>query len=190
MNWLRLAAPCAALALGACASINTHIDYDRQADLDSYETFAWKETPDTSLAESHPLIHRRIVDRIVADIQEGGRLQLVEQDPDLYVTYHTKSREEMQLNTTSLGYGYGPGWYWDPYWTRRGMGMRSSTTTVTTYTRGTLIIDVWDAAKDQLVWRGAVERVVSEDPTKATKQINQALDKLGDDWERQISRGR
>ena len=90
-----------------------------------------------------------------------------------------------------MGWGYGPGWGWDPYWGGAygagwGMGgMGSSTTRVTTYTKGTLIIDVYDAKQKQIVWRGTVEDVVKDDPAKATQQIYKAIDKIAEAWDKQ-----
>jgi hypothetical protein len=45
-----------------------------------------------------------------------------------------------------------------------------STTTHSTNTRGTLIVNIWDAAKKELIWRGAAEAVVKEEPEKAAKR--------------------
>jgi hypothetical protein len=164
--------------LVACSGITTHIDYDRNADLGSYNTFAWAPTTETSMQDTSPLMHDRTVSYITKKIRDGGMTQ-VESDPDLYITYHTSEREEMQLNTTGFGYGYGPGYRYDPYW---GMGMGTTTTTVNTYTTGTLIIDAWDAKKKELVWRGVVEGVVPEDPQKAEQKIYKAIDEMAKKW--------
>ena len=178
-----------ALALGGCSSITAHVDYDRQVDFDQYTTFAWAPTSETSLEDTAPLVHQRIVAAIQNKMQEGGQAKLVQpnENPDLFITYHTKSREELQVNTSSMGYGYGPGWGWDPYWggAMGGMGgMDSSTTTVSTYVKGTLIIDAWDAKTKNLVWRGTVESTVSEDPQKGEKKIIKSIDKLADRWDK------
>ena len=92
-----------------------HIDYDKEADFSKYKTFAWYSSPDTSVADSNDLVHRKIVEIIQNQLQ-AGRLEMVGSDPDLYVTYHTNEKEEMSLNTTHFGYGYPAGWAWDPYY--------------------------------------------------------------------------
>ena len=53
-----------------------------------------------------------------------------------------------------------------------------------TYTRGTLIVDIWDAAKRQLVWRGSATAVIKENPQKAEKQIYKMLNKMVKKWEK------
>jgi len=156
------------------AAQKVHVDYDRDAINNDYKTFAWGDTPETSLRGESPFMHSRIKNAIEHYLTEGGLTEDTE-DPDLYVTYHTSSKEEVQFYTTSLGYGYGPGWGWDPYW---GGGMSTSTTSATTYERGTLVIDIWDAKKEEIVWRGSASAVVKENPEKLAKQIDNALKKM------------
>jgi len=103
------------LAAGPALAQKVHIDYDQNADFENYKTFAWYRSPDTSVESSNELVHRRIVEIIENQLVAGG-LRLVDSNPDLYVTYHTNSKEEMSLNTTHFGYGYPAGWAWDPYW--------------------------------------------------------------------------
>jgi len=173
-----------ALVSGATgtAVAGIHVDYDPTYDK-KITTFAWSQSGDTSLATADPMLHARIVDRVNGYLEDQG-IHKVDGDPDVYVTYHTKSKEEMQLNTTTYGYGYPAVWNWDPYWPSYwGPGFSGATTTVTTYTRGTLILDVWDAASKKLIWRGSVDGVVSDNPNKRGKQVDTALLKMIKKWE-------
>jgi hypothetical protein len=151
------------------------IDYDQDADFDSYNTFMYRATEETSMADTARPIHERAVAAIVSQLEEGG-MQRVDSDPHLYVTYHTEEQKEMRLNTSSFGYGHGPSWYWDPYWSTDHTG--SSTSTTSTYTRGTLIVDIWDAETNNLVFRGSASGVVPEDPGQGERQIEKALAKM------------
>ena len=58
------------------------------------------------------------------------------------------------------------------------MGMGSSTSTVRTYTTGTLVLDMWDASAKKLVWRGVASDTVSDDPAKNAKKIDQVARKM------------
>jgi hypothetical protein len=160
-----------------------HIDYDEEADFSKYKTFAWYSSPDTSVADSNDLVHRRIVEIIQNQLQSGS-LELVGSDPDLYVTYHTDEKEEMSLNTTHYGYGYPSAWAWDPYYGGWGGGMSSSHTTAYTYTRGTLIIDIWDAKEEKLIWRGSATDVVPENPQKLERKLEKSLQKMAKKWDK------
>lgn len=169
----------AMLVATSAAAQKVQIDYDKTVDYSKYRTFAWTDTPETSLEQVSPLMHSRIKNAIEHAIGEGGELRQVEpdQDPDLYVTYHTNSEAEVRYNTMNYGYGYGPGWYY-------GGGIGTSTTTAYTYEKGSLIVDLWDAETDTLVWRGIATATVKEDPEKNAKLINNMIDKMAKQWEK------
>ena len=144
-----------------------HIDYDKDYDGSGIKTFAWAETSKTSVAEANPLLHSRILNGIEYYLTLGGARE-VESDPDVYVTYHASTRDQIVVNTTSWGYGYPRGWGY--YGGRSYHSGVPSTTTVNTYKRGTLVVDVWDAETKQLVWRGVASNIsVYEDPVKFMK---------------------
>jgi hypothetical protein len=46
-----------------------------------------------------------------------------------------------------------------------------------------MIIDVWDAERKQLVWRGMATATVAKDPDKNDKKIEKALKKMTKNWE-------
>lgn len=158
-----------------------YIDFDKNADFDSYQTFQFVETGE-DISDTDPLMHGRVVEGIRSRFLAGG-MKGVDSNPDLYVTYHAAEKEETRLNTSNFGYGYGPGWGWDPYW-GGGYGMGSSTTQVVNYSVGTLIIDAWDAETKNLVWRGSITATVTDNPQKDEKKINKGLDKLVKEWQR------
>jgi hypothetical protein len=85
-----------------------------------------------------------------------------------------------------MGYGYPGGWgmygggYRGGY---RGGYVGTTTTTVRSYQTGTLVVDVWDAKSEKLVWRGTATNIsVSDNPTKMKKKIDKALKKMTDKW--------
>ena len=177
----------AALLLMAAPAFaqKVYIDYDNDYDFDSPETFTWAKTSETSVEEANPLMHSRIVNAIEHYLTMG-QLREVESDPDLYVTYHTSTTENLSLNTTSFGYGYPGGWHGGYYggYGYGGMGMGSSSTTVSTYETGTLVVDAWDPKTEKLVWRGtATNMTVADNPDKMMKRIDKALSKIVKKWQ-------
>jgi hypothetical protein len=171
------------LAAGPVAAQKVYVDYDRTADLESYHTFAWSEdTPEASLSDNNPFIHSRIKNAIEYYLTKGG-LTEVEHDPDLYVTYYGEASEKVSFMTTSVGYGYGygPGWYWDPYW--GGMGGMTTTTPIV-HEAGTLVIDIWDAKSETLVWRGTLSGTIPENPQKASKKVESGIEKIVRKWQK------
>ena len=172
------------LAVGPAFAQKVYIDHDTNYDFGSVKTFAWAPTPETSVESSNPLLHSRIVADITKYMIEGG-LSEVQDNPDIYVTYHGSSKEEMSISTSSFGYGYPGGWGYGGYgyggyhgygW---GGSMGTSTSTVSTYEVGTLIVDAWDADSKELVWRGTAGGImITENATKMSKRIDKALQKI------------
>lgn len=168
-----------------------YIDYDKDYDWSTIKTYAWKVTTETSVQKANPLLHSRIVNGIEHYITLGG-LTEVDSDPDIYVTYHGSSKEELSVNTSSYGVGYPGGWGYGSYGGYGGYyghhygGMYgTASTTVTSYRVGTLVIDAWDADTQELIWRGmAADIVLTENPTKMAKKIDKALKKMVDKWQK------
>ena len=155
-----------------------YIDYDRAYDFDAVETFAWQATPDTSLAESSPLMHSRVVNGIEHHLTMAG-IREAESDPDVYVTYHTSIERELAIHTTDFGYGYPGGWYRGGYYGHYAVGVGTTTSTVHTYDVGTLVVDVWDAETNELVWRGMADNItIVDSPDKMAKKLDKALKKI------------
>lgn len=158
------------------------IQWNEQYDFDSVETFAWQFTPETDLQNSQPFLHSKIKTSIQYYLTDAG-LTEVQENPDVYVNYHTSTQNEVRLETDSYGYGFGA--YGMGGWGYYGYGMAgpvSTTTRVHEYQVGTLVVDVWDVASQELVWRGAVSGTVPSDITKAEKLIDKALAKMVAQW--------
>jgi hypothetical protein len=167
-----------ALLLATPASAQEiHIDYDRWARFTTFKTIAWVPSEDTSVLDTSPLMHERIKNAIMTQFT-AGRLTEDNENPDLYVTYHTNEREALRIDTHHWGYRYPSSWYWDPYWGSVG------TTTVRSYTQGTFVIDVWNAKEETLVWRGVAIATVSQNPEKNAKKIEKAIKKMHKRWQK------
>ena len=168
----------AVLALGflaGCSSMTVNHDWAREADFSKYKTFQYVQT-EANIADSNPLGDQRIVAGIKREMTAKGFTE-ASSNPDVFVTYHGEDQEGMSFDTMHTGfggYGYGPGWRWG----YGGMGMGSSTTTVRTYTKGTLIVDIWDASAKELIWRGVASDTLSDNPQKNVEKANKALAKM------------
>lgn len=179
----------ALLIAGPAAAQKIYVDYDKTADFEAYKSFAWGPSPETSVRDTSPLMDSRIKNSIEYQLTLMGMIEDTK-NPNVYVTYHTDEKEEMRLNTSSFGYDYGPGWGVDPYWDdgwggMGGMGgMGSSTTTAYKYKTGTLLIDIWDAETEKVIWRGSASSVIPSNPAKEAKKIEKALKKMMKEWEK------
>ena len=162
------------------------IDYSRSFDWNGATTFQYVDTPDSNIKDNQ-MMADRVASMIRKEMREGG-LREVEENPDLYITYHFTSQERKQLSTTSMGMGGYDG-YWDDWggyggYGYGGPGMGTSTTTEHTYEEGTLIIDAYDSEEKKMVWRGSGTVTVKGKPDKQIKQVDNILKKLGKKWDK------
>lgn len=162
-----------ALAAVPCAAQKVYVDYDAYADFDSYKSFAWVDTDLTSLKEDYPELDSMIKNNIEYYLVKRGMVENTE-DPDVYVTYHGSAKSQTQFMTSTFGYAYGAGWTWGPYW---GPQMVSGTMD-TTFKKGTLIVDMWDARKKEALFRGTATKIDLDNKMKAVKQIDKGIDKI------------
>ena len=149
----------------------TSHDFDKTANFAGFKTYAFKD----GTKVGQPLIDDRIVAALEKELATKG-LTKSEANPDVIVVYHVAFDKEKDISTYSSGYGggYGPyGWGW-------GGGMTTTSTQVRDILVGTLVIDVADAKKSQVVWRGmGVKEVNTQaNPDKRDKSINEAVKKI------------
>jgi hypothetical protein len=149
-------------------------DYEKSTNFAAFKTYAHRDG--TKVGQQ--LIDDRIIAAIDAQLAEK-KLTKAESNPDLFVVYHVAFDKQKDISTYSSGYGggYGPyGWGWG------GGGWSGGTTStqVRDILVGTLVIDMADAAKGQLAWRGMGVREVNTqaNPEKRDKSINDAVKKI------------
>jgi len=159
----------ASLLMAACAyGQDVHYNYDRSANFATYRTYQWVDIPGGKVPDS--LIDRAI--RQAADEQLGQKgLTRVEENPDLYIGYQVVINLEKSVDLWSTGTGPGG---WDGWGDRT---VRGQTSTVPV---GILLVDLYDAGKRQLVWRGDAVKTIDlkTDPDKNYKNLQKAMAKL------------
>ena len=164
------------LILSGCSTMNVVTDYSEQANFTKFHTFQYQESSNT-FADTSPLAHQRIVDGIKDEMTAAG-FREANADPDLYVTYYGEKNETIELQT--IGWDY----HHPPDWRMRNSSIRSqrysarhrhSTTRVVTIREGTLLIDIWEAANKELVWRAEISDTLSDNPDRNTANINRGL---------------
>jgi len=145
-------------------------DFDKSANFAAFKTYQQKE----GTKVGQPLIDDRIVAAIDTELTAKGLTKSA--NPDVFVVYHVAFDKQKDISTFSSGYGggYGPyGWGW-------GGGMGTTTTSVRDILIGTMVIDMADAKKNTVVWRGMGTKEVDTNakPEKRDKSINNAVKKI------------
>jgi hypothetical protein len=157
-----------ALALAAPGTAqDVKVDYDHGADFSKYHTFfsgvtqAWK----------NPLAQERMIAAVDSALTSIGWTKTTSQDSaDAIVVLNAATQDKQQLNTFYHGTGY-RGWRW-------GGPTGTATTTATTYTTGTLLVDMFDRSAKKLIWRGVAQGELSNDPEKNTKKGYKVVAKM------------
>jgi len=161
-----------------CANAqDVRYNYDRSANFSNYKTYQWVNLPGPGGEVSDQLIDQSIKRAVDEQLAAKG-LTRVAQGGDLYVGYHAIVTEEKSINLNASGWGGGP---WSGGWGGWG-GFNSGTVTGQTSTIpvGTLIIDLYDPASKQLVWRGDGTKAIDlkKDPNKNYRTLQKGMAKL------------
>jgi Domain of unknown function (DUF4136) len=148
---------------------DVHYNYDRGANFGSYKTYQWVDLPGRVPDELIDQDIKRSIDEQLA--QKG--LSKVEKGADVYIGYQTVIDLEKGINLSAWGTRGGPaGWG----------GLNSGTVTGQTSTIpvGVLLVDLYDPARKQLIWRGdATDSIdLQKDPDKNYKKLQKAMKKL------------
>jgi hypothetical protein len=153
-----------ALASAGCSSIATNVDYDQTAPFSAYRTYAFKDVHDRDAFQM-----KRVQGAIDRTLVAKG-LSKADGKPDLWVVLHTRTRNDKRVTTYATGWGWGWGW----------RGPRWTTARVENIPVGTLVVDLVDTGRKELVWRGTASRVVDRDetPQERTGYVQEAVDKL------------
>jgi hypothetical protein len=150
----------------ATAQVKT--DYDHGVDFSQFKTWAWMEgTPAQA-----PFAQERLEAILETKLVEKGLVKAEDGEPDLFVVTHVSRSTEKQVDVSSLGYGGYYGW--------RGWGGSWGTTQVNVreIPVGTLVVDLVDATKHELVWRGVASDTIANKPKKNEKRVRKAVSKM------------
>ena len=163
----------ATLTTSACLSLlatvalaqSVSFDYDRAANFSGYKTYAW--TRGTELTDE--LNHARVVRAIDGRLAAAGLMQVEPgADPDVLVAYHASFDTNLRIDAFSTG--------WGPF----GFGSRSGSAWVEEILVGTLVVDIADARRHALVWRGTATSDIhtTDKPEKRDRNIARATEKM------------
>jgi len=176
MQQRRVAAAVTALLLVPVLAAAQKVSYDfnKTANFSGFKTYALKDG--TKVGQQ--LIDDRIVSAIDAALAAKGFTK-AESNPDVFVVYHVAFDKQKDISTFSSGYGggYGPyGWGWGG----GGWAGGSTSTQVRDILIGTLVIDMADAKKGEVAWRGMGVKEIDTQakPEKRDKSITNAVNKI------------
>ena len=168
-------------SLSACNAFNVKTDYDQTADFSSFKTFAFAGPAEMNKGGiyDNSLMQKRIESAVVRQlIAKGLRQVSIDEPQDLRVHYWVGVQDKQRLESggTSVGVARGPygGYGW-------GAGYGGGVTTVE-YKEGTLILDLIEPTKKQLVWRATIVGTLQESTKDNVELGNEAIAKAFQDY--------
>jgi hypothetical protein len=170
ITWLAIASVAASFA---CSGIRVQTDYDPKTDFSNMRSYAWfdeRSGVEGDRQDVTSLLDRRVRSAVDAELQRKGIALVDKSAAKSLVSYHLGVETKLDVNTINSGYGY------------RGYGRYGgiSTTTVSEYQEGTLLIDVIDPSSKQLVWRGSGQARIrqSSTPEDRKARIDEAVKEI------------
>ncbi len=164
----------AGLVLAGCSSTpDVRADYDRSADFGSYRTYGFVANPGTDEGGFRSLSTQLLQNAAAREMESRGYTR--SDAPDLAINFKGKIEEKTDIETVPAPY-YGPGWGYGGWYGAPYGGWGGTQTYTSRYNVGTLVIDVVDVKKRQVVFQGGAEGVVTKKMMENREQsINQAV---------------
>lgn len=124
----------------SCATVRVSSDYDREANFNDYNSFAFFK-PGIDKAKISDLDKKRILRAIESEMTTKGMIK--SEKPTLLVSIFTKEQERVDVYNHNFGWGWNPWWYSSNYANH-----------VSRSSEGSLYVDLIDAKTNELVWQG------------------------------------
>jgi hypothetical protein len=169
LQMMRMTRPAFWVCLALIASPvfgDVNVGHDENTDFGSYRTYAWREGTPAAI----PKVQQWIVDAIDRELQDRG-LRRVEGEADAYVSTIAYANMDLVVRGSFVQ--------------RSNYYASVSVLTADTMnqTTGNLIVDFFDPASDEPVWRGvAAEAFNANKVAKAQKKIEKIVQKMFKDF--------
>ncbi len=164
----------------SCSSVRVSTDFDKDAEFNSFKTFAFFKTG-IDKAEINDIDKRRILRAIEAELLAKGFTK--SENPDILISIFTKSNQRVDVYNNAWGvgaWGWGGWGGWGPGWGGfgPGWGWGWNQPAVSTSTQGVLFVDLINAKKKELVWQGMGTGFLSRNVEKKEMRIKEFVNKI------------
>jgi hypothetical protein len=150
-----------AVALGQQVSVN----YNHNQSFSSFHTYAWGSSNANQIQNS---ILAQVAQQDIDTAMQGKGFTKVEesQKPDLLLTANGGMRQQTSYSA----------------WGMRGIGGGMGGITPQQNVEGTLIVDLYNASTQSLVWRGIAQNTLSNNGNKNQQMVGNAVTKMFKQW--------
>ena len=163
------------LAISCAFGQDVRYNFDKDTNFSKFKTYKWVILKDAPKAND--LVTKQLKDAVDAELATKGLTKIDDDTANLFIGYQAGVGQEKQFTSFSSDWGYGGGWYRGG-WYGPGGGMTTGSTS-TIYV-GQLVLDMYDSANRDLVWRGVASKTLDSKakPDKQQKNLTKAVKKL------------
>src|SRR5271169_1937648 len=152
------------VAVGQQVSVN----YDHNASFSQYHTYAWGSNNKNQIQNS--ILAQVAQQDIKAAMQQKGLQKVQEsQNPDLILVASGGDREQTSYSA----------------WGMRGIGGGMGGITPQQNVEATMIVSLYDAKQQSLIWRGIAQNTLNKNGNKNQEMVEKAVQKMFKQWPKQ-----
>jgi len=163
----RLAACTVAICLisSIAAAQRVSVNYNHNQSFAQYHTYAWGSNNANQVQNS---ILAQVAQQDINSALQGKGLRMVQenQNPDLIVTGNGGMRQQTSYSA----------------WGMRGIGGGMGGITPEQSVEATLIVDLYEAKTQSLVWRGIAQNTLNQNGNKNQQMVEKAIQKMFKQW--------
>jgi hypothetical protein len=163
----RLAACTVAICLIStiAAAQQVSVNYNHNQSFAQYHTYAWGSNNANQVQNS---ILAQVAQQDINSALQGKGLRMVQenQNPDLIVTGNGGMRQQTSYSA----------------WGMRGIGGGMGGITPEQSVEATLIVDLYEAKTQSLVWRGIAQNTLNQNGNKNQQMVEKAIQKMFKQW--------
>ena len=164
------------LAAGGCAGPKVLIDFDPSAEFSAFRTFAFAGPTDRDQGGplDDSLLRKRIEEMVGRQLTAKGLRQVGVEDPsDLLVDFWVGVKDKQRVESKGIAGGASGGRY--------GSGAGYSGGTYE-YREGTLIVDLAESSKKELVWRSTIVAILRGSREENLEMADKGVAKAFEDY--------
>lgn len=149
------------IAVGQQVSVN----YNHSASFAQYHTYAWGSNNDNQIQNS---ILAQVAQQDINSAMQGKGLSMVQesQNPDLILTANGGMRRQTSYSA----------------WGMRGIGGGMGGITPEQNVEATMVVDLYDAKTQSLIWRGIAQNTLNNNGNKNQEMVEKAVQKMFKQW--------
>src|SRR6267378_8064448 len=137
------------LAISCAFGQDVRYNFDKDTNFSKFKTYKWVILKDAPTAND--LVTKQLKDAVDAELATKGLTKIDDDTANLFIGYQAGVGQEKQFTSFSSDWGYGGGWYRGGWY---GPGGCMTTGFNSTIYVGQLVLDMYDSANRDLVWRG------------------------------------